>query len=454
MYISYHKFSRGMTTSVAGSDNKENLPSSRGPNEKFPVETFPTELNPVVSVPLTTNGDSGVLGKRRSGEKLGDVQEISCDVMKKQKIEHVLNSDSVSSPMPVCASDTSTAGLMDCSGTSVVNSGTSVFNSGAVVVSNNSVVNSPTSAVDSGSSVSFVEPMVTTSHSMAISGQSIVSTGWVTSSGDSTTISSGRGVVNHTTPLPYCLESQRETVSIPKCVQSSVGRDIAAEFDALFSPEVIFEFENNSSFTTTATAPMTTTAAMTTDILDAATTVTNTNYTGSTANGAPMTTHTVKPLPTDAAGCLAMQTEHPLPAQVTATGEGDLTPGLFGGVACTCSSATPNMSGTTEGGIPCAMPTPREREVSEWGKDKEDEEGLKRAMEESIRDQVSKRMAKTRVSELANTAVCMTDKYICVFSSRVMWCCCSRWGCRRRSNSNWHWSSACKVLVYSRGESY
>lgn len=329
-----------------GTDDKENLPSSGGLNVKSPMGNIPPEPTPLGSVSLV---GCGVLGKRRSTEELEDVMQEtmqnSCDVIKKQKLSL---SDSVSANIPVCASNNGTEVY---NGPSIGGGGPTLVNGGGVVPGNCLVAESST-----GSSQN--------------------------TGGNSSPTICGRGVASDPTPAPSSFGTQDRTASHPEYSQSSVGREIAAEFDALFSPEVIFEFENNSSFTTTTTTTMTTTAAMTTDILDAAM--------DTSSSVLPVTTHVAQSADTrmmvdEYSGCVPMQRELPHPTQTTAservTQRHKCTPGLFGGVAC--GSLTHS---TTETEI---RPELSEEERAGLGETNDDEEEvLKRALEESMREQV------------------------------------------------------------------
>ena len=367
-------FNRDAGTPTARAENKENFPSSRGAERHFP-----SEPNPPGCVPPFVSGESAILGKRGSGEMLDVAQETTqsgCDVVKKQKIEHVSSSNSDCRHM---SSDTT---KMDCSGALVVGSGTSVVNSGA-----RSADNCSTSATTSCSTTvsfgSFVAPPLTNSSTMVSSS--------CNTSGNGTTGCGGRGMVNNTTRDG----GQSGATSDLKCRQNSVGRDIAAEFDSLFSPEVIFEFDNNSSFTST--SPTMATAATTTNTVDTATTSTKCSTT--TTDSVPVTTCAVMPLSTrgktagdSSTSCASMQTEHPLPpsADSKTPNKGTFSPGLFGGVSCSSSTSTTRV--TAPGRGTPADTTQQQSgtvEMSEWCGETEDEEGLKRAMEESMKDQVN-----------------------------------------------------------------
>lgn len=342
-----HLLNREATATSMGPDDKENLPSSGGLNEKSTRGNIPPEVTPLGSVSLA---GCGVLGKRRSSEDLEDVMQEtlrnSCDVMKKQKLSV---SDSVSTNIPVCAS----------------NNGTEVYNvpsnggSDPLLVNGGGVV--PDTCLATGSSTGTSQ----------------------NPGGNSSPPICGRGVASDATPHPSSFGTQDRTASHPEYSQSSVGREIAAEFDALFSPEVIFEFENNSSFTTTTTTTMTTTPtttttpAMATDILDAAM---------DTSLSVPVTTHVAQSADPRMmySGCVPMQREHPLPTQTNAsqrvTQRDKCTPGLFGGVAC---------AGLTHSITEAEMrPEQSEGERAGLGETNDEEEVLKRALEESMRDQV------------------------------------------------------------------
>lgn len=313
-------------------DEKENLPSSGGANEKSP------RGNISEPTPLGSEGCS-VLGKRRSTEELEDVMQEtmqnSCDVIKKQKISH---SDSVSANIPVCARNN---GTEDYSGPSIGGSGPPLVNGGGVVPSNGSAAESSCGS----------------SHN---------------TSGSSSSTAWSRRVASDTTPLPRSLVTQDRTASHPEYSQSSIGREIAAEFDSLFSPEVIFEFENNSSFTAT------TTTTTTNDIL---------NVAMDTSLSVPMTTHIVQLADTrmtvdEHSGCVPMQRDHHLPTASERVSQRDKcrTPGLFGGVAC--GGLTPSIAEAE------MRPEQSEGERAGLEENNDDEQVLKRALEESMRDQV------------------------------------------------------------------
>ena len=324
---------RDRTSSIAGSDNKENFPSSTEANNPASKRDFPQPENICV-----VDGDRGILGKRRSGENLEDDIENNCDVLKKQKIDCVSISDSVTAH----ATETivSTPIRPSASGNRV---NTQVAPSG----------------VSSGTEFNgFVS---TTGHSVTTSN---------TSTAASTTLGGAGEDRRGDTDCDYS--------------QSSVGRSIAAEFDSLFSPEVIFEFDNNTSFTTSADTMKPTAVMMSSTTSDKGSTI--------ASDGVPLVAQAEVPLPVRTSGSVTesvvTQTEHPHARSTLTSDEENLMLGLFGGVDCNKSSHSEHATTTavTEN-ISSGATEMTEKHGQTTGTDNDEE--LKRAMEESIRDQVS-----------------------------------------------------------------
>ena len=307
---------------------------------------------------------------------------MSDDVMKKPKMEQISNSNSVGCNKPM---DTSLCRSADNTinssvvGSSVVNSETSVVGSrGSLVVSSNSSASvASSSSVDSNGSflLDYDTPVVANGTSVA-------------SGGDGGSVADSSSTVNSASPVVggNGVESPGEAALDPESRVNSVSRDIAAEFDALFSPEVIFDFENKSLFT--ASALPATTAAMTTE-----STITVTSSTSrivvTTPAPSPMAT-IARTTAGDSALSAAALSEQPLPIPT--------------GVEEEASSARgSSVAATTEGEGPAAAQS--EGAESVWGdskREEEEEEELRRAMEESMREQVRLGGSKTELLNIHN----------------------------------------------------
>ena len=301
---------------------------------------------------------------------------MSDDVMKKPKMEQISNSNSVGCNKPM---DTSLCRSADNTinssvvGSSVVNSGTSVVGSrGSLVVSSNSSTSvASSSSVDSNGSflLDYDTPVVANGTSVA-------------SGGDGGSVANSSSTVNSASPVVggNGVESPGEAALDPESRVNSVSRDIAAEFDALFSPEVIFDFENKSLFT--ASALPATTAAMTTE---STTTVTSSTSCIVVTTPAPTPMATIaRTTAGDSALSATALSEQPLPIPTGVEEEASSARG----------NSIPNTRGssvaaTTEGEGPAAAQS--EGAESVWGdskREEEEEEELRRAMEESMREQV------------------------------------------------------------------
>ena len=329
--------------SSSGND-KENLPSSEGP---LSVESFPTGPGPhssaVGSRTISSSGSSGrILGKRRGSESF--VQEFAThgnrDVVKKQRVDQV----SVSTSSCV---QPSTAGP---------------------VVASGSVAQARTSLADGG-------PCST-------NGPRLSGCGVVTSGDASTTaVSSGRDG-----------SADNSANTDVKYSQSSVGRDIAAEFDSLFSPEILLQLDNDPQLTLgSSNAPPETT---TPTVGSSAGLTDSTTSVPANTHGGSGDSRTTTQLPagvsseTSTGGVASSVTEHPLPSAPHKKAAADvesLMLGLFGGVSSEEESRCGGSGGTRE-----EVPVEGHEVGGEERKLEEEEEdlGLQRAMEESMREQV------------------------------------------------------------------
>lgn len=340
-------------SSSSSCDNKENLLSStKGINQPFPKDDFqPGSNHQGESVVGTVN--SSILGKRRSSERLDDVVKEPgehCDVMKKQKNEQV------------SVSQSSSARMLSCD--SICTDGSSVASMDAAC----------------GDCVGPV-----TDHHTS---------GMVTS--DIASVGSRHGTA----------AESKATSADTKYSQNSVGRDIAAEFDSLFSPEVLFEFDDNSLVATTSNK------ALPNDHTTAVTSIATTNSTTVASISQPMISFSNAIMPqsasiettsgeTDSGDAATIQCiEHPLPLSTQAISDNSasnneqdsLMLGLFGGVSCTNSSPTDNRNNPPTAVIALDKTTPvahsrAANETSKCGKEEEDEH-VQRAMDESLRGQV------------------------------------------------------------------
>ena len=336
---------RDSTTSSSSADDKENLPSSsKGTSQAFPGEAFHLGIHRHELA--VGNTSSLVLGKRRSSERLDGVEQVSWeqsdhDVTKKQKTEQQV---------------------------SVSQSASSQLLSGGITQ------NSSDGAVGD--------------HHTSISG--------VASSGTGTRDSGRQSVAD--TRAGKLTASDDPTYS-----QSTVGRDIAAEFDSLFSPEVLFEFDNNSPLTTTTNVAVSntcTTIATSTSSAAQCTTVASSNQSvtsshvvrpqvamSGTASCETASEHASTRHPgSGGTGSAAQHSEHPLPQPGSDNNEQEsLMLGLFGGVSSTRS--TPHRG--------CGHPPDTSAEEPHrpanggplYDKDEEDE-GLQKAVEESMKGEV------------------------------------------------------------------
>ena len=336
------------------SDNKENLPSSStsstaGAGQDLPVEIFPATEQP--GGPAIGNSSSGgrILGKRRGTESVVQEGQWEREFVKKLRVDEV--SVSVASRVQPTTS------------------GPAVDTGGCTALSQTS------------SSIGFI-PL--TSSGLVTCGTS--STGLVTCGTSSTAVvSSGREMVAGT-------DNTNADVDYS---QNSVGRDIAAEFDSLFSPEVLLQLDNFSQVTSTiaSSAPPATTTSDTT------------RFTGTTDSGAVTTMHSTASVSTSGTASSTVvqpplnntlvvsggnpttdQSECTLPRGDRANGtveEERLMLGLFGGV-----SSEGDSSGAVSGreGAVTRAPAPV---VADCELKSETEDlGLQRAMEESMREQV------------------------------------------------------------------
>ena len=303
---------------------------------------------------------------------------MSDDVMKKPKMEQISNSNFVGCDKPMdtslcrSADNTINRSVVGSCGSSVVNSGTSVV--GSLVVSGNSSASvASSSSVDSNGIflLNYDTPVVANGTSVA-------------SGGDGGSVANGSSTVNSASPVGgrNGVESPGEAALDPESRVNSVSRDIVAEFDALFSPEVIFDFENKSLFTTSALPA--TTAAMTTE---STTTVT------SSTSRIVVTTPALSPMATiarttagDSALSAAALSEQPLPIPTGVEEEASSARGN----SINPSTRGSSVAATNGGEGPAAAQS--EGAESVWGDSKreeeEEEEELRRAMEESMREQV------------------------------------------------------------------
>ena len=337
-------FCRTTNSSSSCCDDKENLPSSEDTHKPSPREIFPTEPWRQGSA-LGNEESSRILGKRRGNDSIE--QEFAAehggncsDVVKKQRVEQVSVSVGPCVQLPttdVAVSSVSTAH------SATDNNSPSVKN--CPLVSSRGVVTS-------GSSLTTVVP----------SGSSVVP--------------SGRDLVSHTAN-PAGNEGNYS--------QNSVGRDIAAEFDSLFSPEILLKLDNDPQLKVGSCDVLPVTTTVSTAACSAADCSTTSAV--SATSTCAVTEHPQRLL-TDTITTSAPN-EHPLPTthhEKTMGDEIGLMQGLFGGVAsdghsgCTGPEKTPTRapSHTSEGS----------KLVEGEKKHEEEDLGLQRAMEESLREQV------------------------------------------------------------------
>ena len=289
-------------------------------------------------------GVSTSLGKRKSSERSGIVGSSS-DLAeesepKRQRVENGLisNSNSVRSMEFGYASDARTT---LCNGTcgSVVSGGPSVANGGPSVVSDGpSLVNGGPSVVSDGPSVVNNGPLL-------VNGSLVVEDG--------------------STKVMASSESEG--------YMNSVSRHIAADFDALFSPEVVLEFVENPIYASSTSAHTSAVTTETKPTLARETVVSTTTQVSMTtiptrSDCVTMATHAAIATPsTTGAADSTSVLEHPLPLHGMAGQNGI-------GSAGNGSETDPSLI-ELSGAIP---PT----ELSE-------EEEIQRAVEESMREQVS-----------------------------------------------------------------
>jgi hypothetical protein len=322
------------TTNSSGSccDDKENLPSTEGtdqcgpPRENLTTTPQPGELQ---SSALGSEEGSRILGKRRGNESIE--QEFAacgrdCNVVKKQKVNY---------DHQVSVSLSSTAQLPA---------------SHQLAVSSDSPAQSTTQG-----------PFYTNNPPLQ-SLQSSMNTG-----------------VGSTTVVPNDLVKENTTTNDGSYSQNSVGRDIAAEFDSLFSPEILLKLDNDPQLK----------GGPCSDALPVKTSPTVEKSSVAKPTDASATS-TVTPLPpgslTDAhtQGVTSTETERPLSSGRTKGNEDGLMHGLFGGVA------SEDYSKCRSERTPTRDLPPRAR-ASQSGKVdenlEEEDVGLQRAMEESLREQ-------------------------------------------------------------------
>jgi hypothetical protein len=185
--------------------------------------------------------------------------------------------------------------------------------------------------------------------------------------------------VGSTTVVPNDLVKENTTTNDGSYSQNSVGRDIAAEFDSLFSPEILLKLDNDPQLK----------GGPCSDALPVKTSPTVEKSSVAKPTDASATS-TVTPLPpgslTDAhtQGVTSTETERPLSSGRTKGNEDGLMHGLFGGVA------SEDYSKCRSERTPTRDLPPRAR-ASQSGKVdenlEEEDVGLQRAMEESLREQ-------------------------------------------------------------------
>ena len=342
------------------SDNKENFnfPSSsststatEGTDQLPPRENFPAEPGQLCSAVGSVDGR--VPGKRRSSESVVQDRVVEPGegeiAVKKQRLDEVsVSVDSRVQP-------TTTGPVVSCS----------------------TSLQTYTSVSSSNVSLRNCFPM----------GSSDFNT---CGSNSNTVVSSSQCAVS------------RQDDSVSTCVssngqQNSVGRDIVAEFDSLFSPEVLLQLDKDPQLTALpSTDPSTVTDS--TNCSSTRDSVATHTDSGASCCGdmSITTTSTVASQPTSTLVSLAdaithssitVQSEHPLThvshKEMGSSEECSML-GLFGGVSSEGESRRSGTSGEREG-TPATVPA-----VTAQLKNEEDEEdlGLQRAMEESIRDQV------------------------------------------------------------------
>ncbi|CAI8015065.1 hypothetical protein GBAR_LOCUS9374 [Geodia barretti] len=217
--------------------------------------------------------------------------------------------------------------------------------------------------------------------------------------------------VGSTTVVPNDLVSENKVTNDASYSQNSVGRDIAAEFDSLFSPEILLKLDNDPQLK----------GGPCGDALPVTTSPTVEKSSVAKPTNASATS-TITPLPpgslTDAhtRGVSSSETERPLSSERTKGNEDGLMHGLFGGVASEDYSKCRSERTPTRD-------LPRRARAGQSGRVdenlEEEDVGLQRAME--------------RVDES---------------SHRATWNFYNEWVCRKKISLGWLWSSACKSNVW------
>ena len=321
------------TTNSSGSccDGKENLPSTEGTDQRGPPrENLPTTPQPgeLQNSALGSEEGSRILGKRRGSESIE--QEFAacgrdCNVVKKQKVDYD-HQVSVS-----------------------LNSTTQLPASHQLAVSSDS----PAQTTSKGPFYTNNPPLQSL--------QSSMNTG-----------------VGSTTVVPNDLVGENTTTNDASYSQNSVGRDIAAEFDSLFSPEILLKLDNDLQLK----------GGPCGDALPVTTSPTVEKSSVAKPTNASATS-TIAPLPpgslTDAHTRGVTSSERPLSSERTKSNEDGLMHGLFGGVASEDYSKCRSERTPTRD-------LPRRARAGQSGRVgenlEEEDVGLKRAMEQSLREQV------------------------------------------------------------------
>ena len=184
-------------SSESPATDKENLPSIDRPNALI-SRGLPESI---------VNGDSGILGKRRSSEKVdNDVPEINSDVVKRQKVDHISNLNSVSSHLTATANgdlvtckDQATNVSQNSVGRDIAAEFDSLFSPEVILEFFNE--SSPDNALPvtatSGNATS-AELTITTTSSVLTTTHTVMSAGTVACSG-----STGCAAVQTEHPLPH-----------------------------------------------------------------------------------------------------------------------------------------------------------------------------------------------------------------------------------------------------------
>ena len=349
--------SRTSNCSLSGSccDDKENLPSSTEGTTTTANQSPPGENLPASSA-LGNNGESSsrVLGKRRGSESIEQefgVQYCSSDcngAVKKQRVDHQVSVSVISCEQLPASHHLDSAAQSD--------------------------------ARDSPSSNN---PPLKTDSCFVTNGTGSIAA--VSNSKDFVSGSTSHDVVGYS--------------------QNSVGRDIAAEFDSLFSPEILLTLDNDPQLGVGScnTLPSTTVTNSVAQSTQASTTST---YTTSL----PPRSSSNAPAVSSVAGA---ETEHPLPSACERTtcnemvvgDENGLMLGLFGGVAFENLSRPNSSNGRPEG-------TPTVEPNAPGARGEEEDVGLQRAMEESLREQVG--------GNLFSVVLCAYLMFLCIFHTFVL----------------------------------